>query len=137
LEICESELLVLLGPSGCGKSTLLRLIAGLEELTEGEIYFGENRIDKKPPKDRHIAMVFQNYSLYPHMTVEKNLAFPLKIARFDKDEIKKRVEDVATMLGITDKNVSVLLWAGLLFVTHRYFYLMNLFQILMHPYAQK
>jgi multiple sugar transport system ATP-binding protein len=103
LEICESELLVLLGPSGCGKSTLLRLIAGLEELTEGEIYFGENRIDKKPPKDRHIAMVFQNYSLYPHMTVEKNLAFPLKIARFDKDEIKKRVEDVATMLGITDK----------------------------------
>jgi multiple sugar transport system ATP-binding protein len=103
LEINESELLVLLGPSGCGKSTLLRLIAGLEDLTEGEIFLGKNRIDNKPPKDRHIAMVFQNYSLYPHMTVEKNLAFPLKIARFDKNEIKKRVENVASMLGITDK----------------------------------
>lgn len=103
LEIKESELLVLLGPSGCGKSTLLRLIAGLEELTEGEIYLKDERIDTKPPKDRHVAMVFQNYSLYPHMTVEKNLAFPLKIARFNKEEIKKRVEDVAEMLGIKDK----------------------------------
>jgi ABC-type sugar transport system ATPase subunit len=103
LEINESELLVLLGPSGCGKSTLLRLIAGLEELSEGEIYLNDNRIDTKPPKDRHVAMVFQNYSLYPHMTVEKNLAFPLKIARFDKKEIKKRVEDVAAMLDITEK----------------------------------
>jgi len=103
LEVKESELLVLLGPSGCGKSTLLRLIAGLEELTEGEIYLKNVRIDTKSPKDRHVSMVFQNYSLYPHMSVKKNLAFPLKIARFNKEDIKKRVEDVAEMLGITDK----------------------------------
>ena len=80
LELNEGELLVLLGPSGCGKSTLLRLIAGLETLDGGEIFISDKRIDHLPPKKRQVAMVFQNYSLYPHMTVEKNLAFPLKVA---------------------------------------------------------
>ena len=103
LEFPDGELLVLLGPSGCGKSTLLRIIAGLETADSGEIYISKVRIDQKEPKDRNVALVFQNYALYPHMTVEKNLAFPLTIARTPKDEIKKRVSDVAEMLGLSDK----------------------------------
>lgn len=103
LNIAEGELIVLLGASGCGKSTLLRLIAGLEELTSGEIYFGDERIDLVPPKDRGVAMVFQNYSLYPHMTVEKNIAFPLKIAKMKKGEIDQKVKDTAAMLDLSDK----------------------------------
>lgn len=103
LELKEGELLVLLGPSGCGKSTLLRLIAGLEELTNGEIYLQNNRIDLQSPKDRRISMVFQNYSLYPHMTVAKNLAFPLKIQKRPKEEIKRKVSEVAAMLGLSEK----------------------------------
>ena len=103
LELRENELLVILGPSGCGKSTLLRLIAGLEDLTAGEIYLHDKRIDKLEPKERNVAMVFQNYSLYPHMTVEKNLGFPLKIAKLKKDIIKQKVAETAEMLGLTDR----------------------------------
>lgn len=103
LELQDDELLVILGPSGCGKSTLLRLIAGLEDLTSGEIYLYDKRIDKLQPKERNVAMVFQNYSLYPHMTVEKNLGFPLKIAKEKKSDIKEKVDATAEMLGLTDK----------------------------------
>lgn len=103
LELAGGELLVLLGPSGCGKSTLLRIIAGLESADEGEIYIGAKRVDKLLPKNRNVAMVFQNYSLYPHMSVEKNLAFPLKIAKIEKNEIKERVLEVAHLLGLDEK----------------------------------
>lgn len=103
LELKQGELLVLLGPSGCGKSTLLRLIAGLEELDQGEIYIGSRRVDHLRPKERNVALVFQNYSLYPHMTVEKNLAFPLTALRVRKSQIQSRVKDVARMLGLSDK----------------------------------
>ncbi len=102
-ELAEGELLVVLGPSGCGKSTLLRLIAGLEELDSGEIFIGDRRVDKLRPKDRNVAMVFQNYSLYPHMSVMKNLAFPLKIAKESKSYITKQVAETAELLGLTDK----------------------------------
>ncbi len=103
LELLENELLVILGPSGCGKSTLLRLIAGLEDLSSGEIYLHDNRIDQLEPKARNVAMVFQNYSLYPHMTVEKNLGFPLKIAKEKKSVINEKVDAIASMLGLTEK----------------------------------
>jgi ABC-type sugar transport system ATPase subunit len=97
------ELLVLLGPSGCGKSTLLRLIAGLESPDAGEIHINGRRVDNLPPKERRVAMVFQNYSLYPHMSVEKNLAFPLKVAGSSRSEIAEKVEQVAAMLDLTEK----------------------------------
>ncbi len=103
LEIGDGELLVLLGPSGCGKSTLLRLVAGLESLDAGEIFVGDRRIDHLEPKKRQVAMVFQNYALYPHMSVEKNLAFPLKVAGAGKAEIAQSVEQVAQMLGLSGK----------------------------------
>ncbi len=103
LELSDGELLVLLGPSGCGKSTLLRIIAGLEKADSGEVYISDVRIDQKEPKERNVALVFQNYALYPHMTVEKNLAFPLVISRTSKTEINKRVLEVAELLGLTDK----------------------------------
>ena len=103
LELDGGELLVLLGPSGCGKSTLLRLIAGLEELDRGEIYIGSRRVDHLRPKDRDVALVFQNYSLYPHMTVAKNLAFPLRVARVARSDVQSRVRDVAEMLGLSEK----------------------------------
>ena len=103
LSLDEGELLVVLGPSGCGKSTLLRLIAGLEELDNGAIYIGDKRIDQLQPRDRGIAMVFQNYSLYPHMTVEKNLSFPLKITGLKRAEIALKVREVAELLGMSDK----------------------------------
>jgi multiple sugar transport system ATP-binding protein len=99
----DGELMVILGPSGCGKSTILRLIAGLESLDCGEIFIGENRIDRLPPQKRQTALVFQNYALYPHMTVAQNLAFPLKIAGEDKNEIKKKVEATAETLGLLDR----------------------------------
>ena len=102
LEIKEGEFAVLVGPSGCGKSTLLRMIAGLEEITEGEIFIDETKVNDVPPKDRDIAMVFQNYALYPHMTVFENMAFGLKLRKFPKDEIKKRVEDAAELLELSE-----------------------------------
>lgn len=103
LEVEDGEMLVLVGPSGCGKSTTLRLIAGLEEPTEGEIWIGERRVNSLPSKDRDIAMVFQSYALYPHMTVYDNIAFGLKVRKLPKGEIARRVRQVAEMLGIADK----------------------------------
>ena len=100
LEIKDKEFIILVGPSGCGKSTTLRMIAGLEEISEGELYIGDRLINDVPPKDRDIAMVFQNYALYPHMTVFDNMAFGLKLRKTPKDEIKRRVEEAARILGI-------------------------------------
>ncbi|MCZ2258456.1 ABC transporter ATP-binding protein [Sporosarcina sp. G11-34] len=102
LEIRDKEFLVLVGPSGCGKSTTLRMIAGLEEITDGDLYIGDKRVNDVPPKDRDIAMVFQNYALYPHMDVYNNMAFGLKLRKFKKDEIKKRVNNAAEILGLED-----------------------------------
>ena len=100
LIIEDGEFMVLVGPSGCGKSTTLRMIAGLEEITEGSISIGEAVVNNVLPKDRNIAMVFQNYALYPHMTVYDNMAFGLKLMRYPKTEIRKRVNDAAEILGI-------------------------------------
>ncbi|GLV50624.1 ABC transporter ATP-binding protein [Thermobispora bispora] len=100
LEIKDGEFMVLVGPSGCGKSTALRMIAGLEEISNGEILIGDRVVNHLPPKDRDIAMVFQNYALYPHMTVEENLAFGLKLRKMPKAEIQKRVQEAAKMLGL-------------------------------------
>jgi len=100
LEVEDGEFLVLVGPSGCGKSTTLRMVAGLELPTDGRIFIGEKDVTGLPPKDRDIAMVFQNYALYPHMSVRDNMAFALKLHKFPKDEIKRRVESVAQSLGL-------------------------------------
>jgi multiple sugar transport system ATP-binding protein len=100
LEVKDGEFMVLVGPSGCGKSTALRSIAGLEEITGGKIMIGDRVVNDLPPKDRDIAMVFQNYALYPHMTVEQNLAFGLQLRKTPKDEIKRRVNEAAKMLGL-------------------------------------
>jgi multiple sugar transport system ATP-binding protein len=100
LEIKDKEFLVLVGPSGCGKSTCLRMIAGLEDISEGQLWIGDKVVNGVDPKDRDIAMVFQNYALYPHMTVYDNMAFGLKLRHFPKDQIKKRVEDAAEILGL-------------------------------------
>jgi multiple sugar transport system ATP-binding protein len=100
LDVKEGEFMVLVGPSGCGKSTALRSIAGLEEISGGTISIGEKVVNDLPPKDRDIAMVFQNYALYPHMTVEENLAFGLKLRHTPKEEIRRRVGDAAKMLGL-------------------------------------
>ena len=102
LDIQDREFVVLVGPSGCGKSTTLRMIAGLEEISRGEIYIGDRLVNDVPPKDRDIAMVFQNYALYPHMTVYDNLAFGLKLRKYPKAEIRKRVNDAAGILGIEE-----------------------------------
>jgi len=102
LDIQDREFVVLVGPSGCGKSTTLRMIAGLEEISRGEIYIGDRLVNDVPPKDRDIAMVFQNYALYPHMTVYDNLAFGLKLRKYPKAEIRKRVDDAAGILGIEE-----------------------------------
>ena len=101
LEIRDREFMVLVGPSGCGKSTTLRMIAGLEEISGGELYIDGELMNNVSPKDRNIAMVFQNYALYPHMTVRANMEFPLKIAKMDKDEIDKKVMQAAETLDIT------------------------------------
>jgi multiple sugar transport system ATP-binding protein len=102
LNISDGEFMVLVGPSGCGKSTALRSIAGLEDITAGTITIGSRVVNDLPPKDRDIAMVFQNYALYPHMTVEQNLAFGLQQRKTPKDEIRRRVSEVAAMLGLED-----------------------------------
>ena len=101
LEIKDKEFLILVGPSGCGKSTTLRMIAGLEEISEGELYIGDRYVNDVAPKDRDIAMVFQNYALYPHMTVFDNMAFGLKLRKVPKEEIKRRVEEAARILDIS------------------------------------
>ncbi len=101
LEVKDKEFLILVGPSGCGKTTTLRMIAGLEEITEGELFIGDRLVNDVAPKDRDIAMVFQNYALYPHMTVFDNMAFGLKLRKTPKEEIKRRVEEAARILDIT------------------------------------
>ncbi len=101
LDIEDKEFIILVGPSGCGKSTTLRMIAGLEEITEGELYIDDTLVNDIAPKDRDIAMVFQNYALYPHMTVFNNMAFGLKLRKLPKPEIKQRVEEAARILDIT------------------------------------
>ena len=100
LEIQDKEFIVLVGPSGCGKSTTLRMIAGLEDITSGELYINDRLVNDVAPKDRNIAMVFQNYALYPHMTVFKNMAFSLQLRKVPKDEIKRKVEEAARILDI-------------------------------------
>ena len=102
LEIEDKEFIVLVGPSGCGKSTLLRMIAGLEEITDGQLYIGDVLSNDIPPKDRDIAMVFQSYALYPQKTVRDNMAFPLELSKLDKKEIQTKVENTADILGITE-----------------------------------
>ena len=102
LEIQDGEFMVLVGPSGCGKSTTLRMLAGLEEINAGKIYIGDRDVTHTAPKDRDIAMVFQNYALYPHMTVADNMAFALKMAKVSPDERKKRVADAAKILGLEE-----------------------------------
>ena len=102
LDIADGEFMVFVGPSGCGKSTALRMLAGLEEITEGELRIGGRVVNDLPPGDRDIAMVFQNYALYPHMTVRENIGFALEVAKVDKKEAKQRIEDAAEMLGLTE-----------------------------------
>jgi multiple sugar transport system ATP-binding protein len=102
LEIKDKEFLVLVGPSGCGKTTTLRMVAGLETISEGQILIGNTVVNDLPPMDRDIAMVFQNYALYPHMSIFDNMAFGLKMRKFDKTEIRKRVGEAADILGITE-----------------------------------
>ena len=102
LEIHSGEFMVLLGPSGCGKTTVLRCIAGLTGITGGEIYIGDELVNKLPPKDRDVAMVFQNYSLYPHMNVYDNIAFPLKMRKTERNQINERVQNIANLLNISN-----------------------------------
>jgi multiple sugar transport system ATP-binding protein len=102
LDIADGEFMIFVGPSGCGKSTALRMIAGLEDITEGEVRIGDEVVNQRAPKDRDIAMVFQNYALYPHMTVRDNMGFALKLAKVPKDEINKKVEEAARILDLTD-----------------------------------
>src|SRR4051794_23424832 len=101
LDVSDGEFIILVGPSGCGKSTALRMIAGLEDITGGELKIGGEVVNDKAPKDRDIAMVFQNYALYPHMTVGENMGFALKLARVDKAEIEKKVQQAAETLDLT------------------------------------
>ena len=138
LEIADKEFIVFVGPSGCGKSTTLRMIAGLEEISGGEMYIGDRLINDVPPKDRDIAMVFQNYALYPHMTVYKNMAFGLELRKMPKDEIDKRVREAAkswrssTCSTVSRRlcpvvSASVLPWAALWFVILAVFLLRRAF----------
>src|SRR4030088_1852056 len=101
LEVNDGEFMILVGPSGCGKSTALRMVAGLGDITDGELKIGNEVVNQRAPKDRDIAMVFQNYALYPHMTVRDNMGFALKLAKVDKAEINSRVEDAAKILDLT------------------------------------
>jgi len=100
LGVENKEFMVLVGPSGCGKSTTLRMVAGLEDISEGSIWIGDRLVNDVPAKDRDIAMVFQNYALYPHMTVYENMSFGLKLRKYPKDEIERRVGEAAEILGI-------------------------------------
>ncbi len=100
LDIADGEFMILVGPSGCGKSTALRMIAGLEDITEGDLIIGDERVNDLPPRDRDIAMVFQNYALYPHMTVRDNMGFALKLAKADQSEIERKVTEAAKILDL-------------------------------------
>src|SRR3954466_5950548 len=100
IDIQDGEFVILVGPSGCGKSTALRMIAGLEDISEGELYIGDEVVNDRAPRDRDIAMVFQNYALYPHMTVRDNMGFALKLAHVDKEEINRKVEEAARILDL-------------------------------------
>src|SRR5918997_3326566 len=102
LSIEDGEFVILVGPSGCGKSTALRMIAGLEDISEGELRIGDEVVNEKAPKDRDIAMVFQNYALYPHMTVRDNMGFALKLAKESKEDINRRVEEAAKILDLQE-----------------------------------
>ena len=102
IDVKDHEFLVLVGPSGCGKSTLLRLLAGLEEITSGKIYIGDNPVNHLAPRDREIAMVFQDYALYPHMTVKENMSFGLRLRKISKAEIDKRVNEASNILQINE-----------------------------------
>ncbi|MCA1673124.1 MAG: ATP-binding cassette domain-containing protein, partial [Actinobacteria bacterium] len=101
LEVADGEFVILVGPSGCGKSTTLNMIAGLEDITSGELRIGGERVNEKAPKDRDIAMVFQSYALYPHMTVRENMAFPLKLSKMDKQSIAREIDKAAKVLDLT------------------------------------
>src|ERR1700704_6266351 len=100
LDVGDGEFMILVGPSGCGKSTALRMIAGLEDISEGELYIGDDVVNDRAPRDRDIAMVFQNYALYPHMTVRDNMGFALKLKHVDKEEINRKVEEAARILDL-------------------------------------
>ena len=100
LDIPDGEFVVFVGPSGCGKSTALRMIAGLEDISGGKVFIGDNVVNDLPPRDRDIAMVFQNYALYPHMNVRENMGFALKLKKVEKDEMNRRVQEAAEILGI-------------------------------------
>jgi multiple sugar transport system ATP-binding protein len=100
LDIADGEFMILVGPSGCGKSTLLRMIVGLEDISSGDMLIGGKRVNDKAPRDRNLSMVFQNYALYPHLTVYENIAFPLRLAKMDDGEVKKRVTEAADVLEL-------------------------------------
>ncbi|MDQ3284931.1 MAG: ATP-binding cassette domain-containing protein, partial [Actinomycetota bacterium] len=102
LDIPDGEFVVFVGPSGCGKSTALRMVAGLEDVTRGKLFIGDEMVNDVSPRDRDVAMVFQNYALYPHMNVRDNMAFALKLRKVDGDEIKRRVEEAAKILGLEE-----------------------------------
>ena len=102
IEIADGEFVILVGPSGCGKSTLLRMIVGLEDITSGDLHIGERRVNDLAPRERNLAMVFQNYALYPHMSVAENMGFALKMAKMPVDERNQRVQEAAKMLGLTE-----------------------------------
>src|SRR3954462_10850838 len=104
LDIRDGEFMVLVGPSGCGKTTALRMVAGLEEISEGALRIGERVVNPVPPRDRDIAMVFQSYALYPHLSVYENIAFGLKLKKMPKEEVEKRVQDAARLLGLDRKS---------------------------------
>jgi multiple sugar transport system ATP-binding protein len=136
LGIENKEFMVLVGPSGCGKSTTLRMIAGLEEITEGKIWIGDSLVNNIPAKDRDISMVFQNYALYPHMTIFENMAFGLKLRKYPKAEIIRRVNEATEILGIKklvnrrpkqlSGGGSGSLWGGRLSESRKRFFLMSL-----------
>ena len=140
VKIEDGAFCVLVGPSGCGKSTLLRLIAGLEEISSGDILIGDRVVNSVPPKDRDIAMVFQNYALYPHMTVAQNMGFSLKLAGQSKAEMASRVKEAAQILGLdalleryprqlSGGQGNGWRWAGPLSAIHKFSFLMNRYRI--------
>jgi multiple sugar transport system ATP-binding protein len=148
LEIADQEFIIFVGPSGCGKSTTLRMIAGLEDISSGELRIGDRLVNDVEPKDRDIAMVFQNYALYPHMTVYDNMAFGLKLRKVPSDEIDKMVKEAAKILDLVpylersprlspvDRD-SVLPWDVLSFVILRYSLWTSLFQTLMLSFVYR